>query len=129
MQVPDTFQVAMSHPEKVLLTFTSMFGNGYYGEGRDLLFGTKGTLIHGHGDSVEVIADGAKRGEAKPSSGGYKDFTTLHMQNFFDCVRSRSEPNCPFEMGFRTSIACRMAVDSYRRGTTVRWDPTTEDIV
>lgn len=129
MSVPDTFQVAMSHPENVLLTFSSMFGNGYYGEGRDLLFGTKGTLVHGHSDGVELIAAGAKPGEAKPSDGGYKDFTSLHMQNFFDCVRSRSEPVCPLELGFRTSIACRMAVDSYRRGTTVRWDPKTEEIV
>ena len=30
-----------------------------------------------------------------------------HMQNFFDCIRERDkEPNCPFELGFRVSIAC-----------------------
>ncbi len=46
-----------------------------------------------------------------------------HMQNFFDCIRSGKEPNCPFELGYRVSIACRMAVDSYRLGRTVRWDP------
>ena len=33
-----------------------------------------------------------------------------------------SEPNCPFELGFRVSIACRMAVESYRQRRTVRWD-------
>jgi predicted dehydrogenase len=129
MNVPDTFQVSMSHPEKLLFTFASMFGNGYYGEGRDYLFGNKGTLIHGQSDSVQVIAHGAKPSDAKAPAGGHKDYTSLHVQNFFDCVRSRSEPTCPFELGFRTSIACRMAVDSFRRGTTVRWDPTTEEII
>ncbi|MDR3622534.1 MAG: Gfo/Idh/MocA family oxidoreductase [Paludisphaera borealis] len=129
MNIPDTFQVSMSHPEKLLFTFTSMFGNGYYGEGRDFLFGNKGTLSYSHSNgNLEVITKGAKPDESKPSA-GYKDFTGLHMQNFFDCVRSRSEPAVPFELGFRTSIACRMAIDSFRRGTTVRWDPTTEEII
>ena len=50
-----------------------------------------------------------------PSHGGNQELTRLHMQNFFDCVRSRKEPVCPFELGFRTSIACQMAVASYRR--------------
>ena len=39
------------------------------------------------------------------------------------------EPNCPFEVGFRVSIATRMAVDSYRQGRTLRWDPVKEEIV
>jgi hypothetical protein len=51
------------------------------------------------------------------------------MQNFFDCVRSRKEPNCPFELGFRSAIACQMAVTSYRRGCTVHWDEKREEIV
>ena len=130
MQVPDTFQVSMSHPEKLLFTFTSMFGNDYYGEGHDFLFGTKATLVHTESDQVHVIPQGAKSAAGRgPEDGGYKEYTDQHMQNFFDCVRSRKEPVCPFELGFRTAIACQMAIASYRRGTTVRWDPDTEEIV
>ena len=33
--------------------------------------------------------------------------TKVHMQNFFDCVRSRQEPNCPFELGFRPPSPAR----------------------
>ena len=62
-------------------------------------------------------------------SAGYVDSTRQHMENFFDCVRSRKEPVCPFEMGFRTAIACQMAIASYRQRRTVRWYPTAEDIV
>jgi hypothetical protein len=51
------------------------------------------------------------------------------MQNFLDCIRSGKETNCPFDLGFRVSIACRMAVDSYRHKQTLRWDPQTEEIV
>jgi hypothetical protein len=51
------------------------------------------------------------------------------MQNFFACVRSRKEPNCPFEIGFRSAITCQMAITSYRRGRTVHWDERRQDIV
>jgi predicted dehydrogenase len=132
MQVPDTFQVSMSHAEKLFFTFTSMFGNDYYGEGHDQIFGTKATLVHTPSDQVRVIPQGARSAAgagAAPDGEGYKDFTDRHMRNFFDCVRSRSEPVCPFELGFRTAIACQMAIASYRRGTTVRWDSGTEEIL
>ena len=33
-------------------------------------------------------------------------------------------PNCPFDLGFRIAIACRMAVESYRQQRTMRWDPS-----
>jgi predicted dehydrogenase len=130
MQVPDTFQVSMSHPEKLLFTFASMFGNDYFGEGHDYAFGTKATLVHTQADQVHLIRQHAKSA-AGPNAdeGGYKEYTDRHMRNFFDCVRSRSEPVCPFEMGFRTATACQMAIASYRRGTTVRWDPSTDEIV
>jgi hypothetical protein len=51
------------------------------------------------------------------------------MQNFFDCMRSRKEPNCSFEIGYRSAIACQMAIASYHKRRSVRWDPKTEDIV
>jgi hypothetical protein len=44
-------------------------------------------------------------------------------------MRSRQEPNCPLELGFRSAVTCRMAVESYRQGRTVRWDAQKEEIV
>ena len=52
-----------------------------------------------------------------------------HMQNFFDCIRNGKAPNCPVEVGYRVSIACRMAVESYRQGRAMRWDAGREEIV
>jgi predicted dehydrogenase len=130
MQVPDTFQVAMNHAEKLLFTFTSMFGNSYYGEGHDFLFGTKATLIHAESDRVQVVPQRSRHAASLgPDNAGYKEMTPAHMQNFFDCVRSRKESVCSFDLGFRTAIACQMAIASYRRQDTVRWDPETEDII
>jgi predicted dehydrogenase len=132
MEVPDTMTVSMNHAERVLFTWNSMFSNAYYGEGYDCCFGTKGTLIHDESDRVAYLPQGAKTtgpGENVRPNAGYLDSTERHLQNFFDCVRSRKEPVCPFELGFRTAIACQMAIASYRQQRTVRWDPHTEDIV
>jgi hypothetical protein len=51
------------------------------------------------------------------------------MQNFLDCIRSGQETNCPLEVGFRVSVACRMAVESYRQQRAMRWDAAKEEIV
>ena len=133
MQPPDVMDVTMHHTEKLLFTWNSMFSNDYYGEGHDLLLGTKGTIIHDETDKPRYVPQGGKSApvaEAGPGTDGeYADATDAHMQNFFDCVRSRKEPACPFEIGFRSAIACQMAVRSYREGRTVTWDEKLEDIV
>ncbi len=128
MAPPDAFTVTMKHREGALFTFTSMFNNGYYEPGRTLLFGDKGTVVHTLADLFHIVpAD--KKDELPAPKGTFRNPTPEHLANFFDCVRSRSEPNSPFEIGFRSAIACRMAVEAYRRGTTVRWDPTTEALI
>jgi hypothetical protein len=61
--------------------------------------------------------------------GTSKTASNAHMLNFCDAIRTGAELNCPFDLGFRTAIACRMAVDSYRQGRTMKWDPAREEIV
>ncbi len=139
MQVPDTMDVSMAQPENLLFTWNSGFGNRHYGEGDDAVLGNKGTLLRNEagdvrylpedGEAKSVPAEGTKTPAAPPDIVGGSDETALHMQNFLDCVRSRKEPNCPFEIGFRSAIACQMAIASYRQGRRVRWDTQREEIV
>jgi len=140
MEVPDTMDVSMSQSEKLLFTWNSMFGNRYFGEGDDLVLGNKGTILRDDRDQVRYEPQDKPRGTkpdepagppAKKSAdiiaGG--DATLAHVQNFFDCMRTRKEPNCPFEIGFRSAIACYMAITSYRQTRPVRWDEKTEEVV
>jgi predicted dehydrogenase len=140
MEVPDTMDVSMDQPENLCFTWNSIFGNDYYGEeGSDLALGNKGTVIRVI-DSVTFVPQGgkaARKPEASASAGKEPDIvgssddvdTDAHMRNFFDCVRTRKEPNCPLELGYRSAIACQMAIASLRRGRTVQWDREKEDIV
>ncbi|PYV21801.1 MAG: gfo/Idh/MocA family oxidoreductase [Acidobacteria bacterium] len=138
MQVPDTMNVAMDQPENLLFTWNSGFYNNHYPEGDEFVLGVKGTVIRDDEDVRYVPEGGARAREAaaesaKPSGGGPdivgSSQETGHMQNFIDCVRSRKQPNCPFEIGFRSAIACQMAIASLRQGRTVRWDTKREEIV
>src|SRR5579883_3050152 len=135
MQVPDTMDVSMALPNKILFTWNSGFGSSYY-HADEVVLGTEGAISRRGHEVVTYVPKRTRRGtsaeagEAMPPdivSGG--DETELHMQNFFDCVRSRKQPNCPFEIGYRSAIACQMAVASYRQGREVRWDPESEQIV
>jgi predicted dehydrogenase len=135
MEVPDIMNVAMEQPEKLLFTWHSTFSNDAYGEGCDYLFGTKGTLLHQSSDKVVYLPQGQKGaggagapGQA-PEAAGYLDSSARHMQDFFDCVRSRKAPVCPFDLGYRSAVACQMAIASYRQQRPVRWDTRTEGIV
>jgi predicted dehydrogenase len=138
MEVPDTMDVSMDLPENLLFSWNSGFGNNYYGEdGHDVALGNKGTLLRVK-ENVSYIPQGqhaAAAGGTSALSGGTPDIvggsdeTNEHMKNFFECVRSRREPNCPFELGYRSAVACQMAVASMRQGRTVKWDAEAEDIV
>ena len=139
MELPDTMEVAMDYEKKILFSWSSMFGNRHYGEQFDLLLGTKGTLLRDEDENIRYVPEGRKHvpesmqtsgGEASaPDVVGAGDATDDHMRNFFDCVRSRKEPNASFDIGYKSAIACQMCNLSYRLKRTVHWDPQLMDIV
>jgi hypothetical protein len=45
----------------------------------------------------------------------FRDGTIDHMQNFFDCMRTRKEPNAPVETGVAAVRAGQMVNLAYRR--------------
>jgi predicted dehydrogenase len=125
-EVPDTMNVSMQHPEELLFTWDSGFGNNHLGNTEDVL-GTDGTIEKG--SQIRYYPQKVNRPDGREMLGTSKNVPNAHMQNFLDSIRSGKEPNCPFEIGFRVSIACRMAVESYRQGRTIRWDTDKEEIV
>jgi hypothetical protein len=51
------------------------------------------------------------------------------MTNWFECLRSRKEPNATVNHGFSHSVACMMAARSYWSGKKIYWDPKTETML
>lgn len=136
MEMPDTIDVSMDQPENLLFTWNNGFGNRHYNAEDDYLLGTKGTVYRERYAATYTPEVHHRHGtpEAKPESQVLQaktssDGTNEHFQNFFDCVRTRQEPNCPFELGYRSAIACQMAIRSYHEGRKMRWNAEQEEIV
>jgi predicted dehydrogenase len=49
-----------------------------------------------------------------------------HLQNWLDCIRTRSEPTAPVEVGHRSVTVCHLAGIARELGRKLRWDPVAE---
>ena len=126
-EVPDTMSVSMEHEEELLYTWDSGFGNDQLKVTEDVL-GDNGTISHTQ-QSIKYAPQKVNRKDGNEMLGATRSDPKAHMQNFLDSIRGSKQPNCPFEIGFRISVACRMAVESYRQGLTMKWDAVKEEIV
>lgn len=125
-EVPDTASVTLQQPEEMMVSWVSGLGNNHLGVSEEVL-GTNGSISRA--SQVKYTPQKMNRPDLKESVGRSAHTPQAHMQNFIDAIRLGTEPSCSFELGYRVSIACRMAVESYRQGRTVRWDAKREEIV
>jgi predicted dehydrogenase len=51
----------------------------------------------------------------------FRDGTISHMENFFECIKSRKEPNAPVETGVAAARAGHIGNLAYHRGGQVVW--------
>jgi predicted dehydrogenase len=52
-----------------------------------------------------------------------------HMENFFDCMRSRQAPICDVETGHRSATMCHLGAIAMRTGRPLSWDAQLEEFV
>jgi predicted dehydrogenase len=125
-EVPDTMHVSMEHSEEILFSWDSGFGNSHPGVSEEVL-GTDGTIVRSQ--QIRYLPQKVNRPDGAEILGQTATAPQAHMRNYFDCIRTGKEPNCPFELGYRVSVTCRMAIESYWQGRTVQWDSAREEIV
>jgi hypothetical protein len=124
--VPDTVTVTLQQPEEIQVSWVSGQGNNQLGVTEDVL-GSHGTISRA--SQVRYTPQKINRPGGNEMTGRTAHVPHEHMRNFLDAIRLGVEPGCPFEIGYRVSIACRMAVESYRERRAVRWDAEREEIV
>jgi predicted dehydrogenase len=54
---------------------------------------------------------------------------TNHMQNFFDCIKSREKPISDVETHHRTMTTCHLCNIALMLGRELRWDPEKEQFI
>ena len=129
-EVPDTMTVSMEHTNcpwgDLMFTWDCGFGNNHPGMTEEVL-GTDATIVRTQ--QIRLLPQKVTRPGEAELAGQTTTPPRAHMQNFFDSIRTGEATNCSVETGFKVSVTCRMALESYRLGRTVTWDAQREEIV
>ncbi len=116
---PDTIQAALRYPGWDVV-YEGMMSSSVDDGGLEFR-GTEGTLKLNR-SGFEVYLEGAKKGENPVlSETSLKDGTIEHMQNFFECVKTRKEPNAPVETGVAAARAGQIANQAYLHTGQMKW--------
>lgn len=116
-QTSDVYQTMIEYTD-CLVTFAMSLTNP--DGGRNLWFGTKGTL--------DAEGQKARIGQESVAVERAPDVES-HMANFLRCVRSRGTPRASVEAGFAHAVAGCMAATSLETGRRVRYDAARMEIV
>jgi predicted dehydrogenase len=111
---PDTIQAAFRYPGFDVIYEGMM--NSSIDDGGLEFRGTDATLKLDRA-GFALYREGANR-EQNPllTERNYRDGTITHMENFFECVKSRKEPNAPVETGVAAARAGHIGNYAYLHG-------------
>jgi len=118
---PDTLQAALRYPGFDVVYEGSMASS--IDDGGLEFRGTEATLKLNR-SGFGVYREGVP-GKNNPvlRADSFQDGTISHMQNFFECIKSRKEPNAPVETGVAAARAGHIANLAYQRGGQIAWPP------
>jgi predicted dehydrogenase len=116
---PDTIQAAFRYPGFDVVYEGMM--NSSIDDGGLEFRGTEGTLKIDRG-GFAVHREGVQSGQNPVmTERSFKDGTISHMENFFECIKSRKEPNAPAETGVAAARAGHIGNLAFKRGGQTAW--------
>jgi predicted dehydrogenase len=116
---PDTIQAAFRYPGFDVVYEGMM--NSSIDDGGLEFRGTEATLkIDRAGFAVH--REGVQKGENPVlTAHSFRDGTITHMENFFECIKTRKEPNAPVEAGVAAARAGQFGNWAYSHGGRTSW--------
>lgn len=127
-EIPDTFNAMLEYPEGMTVLLTSTMANS----------SPVRHTIRGHHATLEFTEDGF---EIRPESAfgesasavSYRrtgsESIALHHHNLHEAILDGAPLKCDIDLGFNSSLACLIAVESFRTRKYLAWDPVAERIV
>jgi predicted dehydrogenase len=118
---PDTIQAAFRYPGFDVV-YEGMMNSSIDGGGLEFR-GMDATLKIDR-DGFSVHREGVPS-EQNPvlKSTSFRDGTIDHMANFFECIKSRKDPNAPVETGVAAARAGQIGNLAYNKGGMITWPP------
>ena len=100
------------------IVFMVQFMNGQEYDGA-AFYGLEGSIVQENQRNLMVRYD---KNRKEVESWPVRDESTVHMQNFLDCMRSRKTPNSPVDLANRVLVGAHLANESFRSGKRINWD-------
>ena len=120
---PDTIQAAFRYAGFDVVYEGMM--NSSIDDGGLEFRGTDATLKIDRG-GFSVHREGAQSGQNPVlTERSFRDGTISHMENFFECIKTRKEPNAPVETGVAAARAGHIGNLAYHRGGQTAWPGKT----
>jgi predicted dehydrogenase len=118
---PDTVQAAFRYPGFDVV-YEGMMSSSIDDGGLEFR-GTEATLKIDR-SGFAVYRENAQTAQNPVLTGkSFRDGTITHMENFFECVRTRKEPNAPVEAGVAAARAGQVGNLAYLQGGQIKWPP------
>jgi len=93
-----------------------------------------GAIFVGEKGKIEIVRGSAKADPPELLKDAPPDYPSVrpgevcaHFDNFFECMRTRKEPNASAEIGHRSTTVCHLVNICRDLGRKLRWDPVAEE--
>jgi predicted dehydrogenase len=135
-EVPDTVSTTIEYKGFQVVMSSSMAADLPGVHIQPIIYGHEG-IIEFKGKQIVITPEPiyAKKFEEKTGKKQLildtevKDLHQAHIENFFDCMRSRQKPNLNADFGYKTMAAIGLGVDAYRQSRQLNFDPSTERVL
>jgi predicted dehydrogenase len=118
---PDTIQAAFRYPGFDVV-YEGMMSSSIDDGGLEFR-GTEATLKVNR-SGFGVYREGVENAQNPIlSAHSFRDGTITHMENFFECIKTRKEPNAPVETGVAAARAGHIGNQAYLHGGQTAWPP------
>ncbi len=120
-ECPDTIQAAFRYPGFDVV-YEGMMNSSIDGGGLEFR-GTDATLKLDR-DGFAIYREQIDEGEGQNpalTDHSVRDGTISHMENFFECIKTRKEPNAPVETGVAAARAGQIGNLAYQHGGQYAW--------
>ncbi len=96
-----------------------------------IFYGEKGTLqiVRGNFKAEPKELDDELRKDSPPVLPEGAGECAPHLQNFFECIRTRQRPYADVEIGHRSTVICHLVNICRDLGRKLQWDPKAERFI
>jgi predicted dehydrogenase len=129
-EVPDTISTTIEYADFQVVMSSSMAAGLPGDHLAPIIYGHEGT-IEFKGKELVITPEPiyAKKRTPQRIPAETANLHLAHMENFFDCMRSRKQPNLNADFGYRAMVAIGLGVEAYRESRQLAFDPATEKVI